>query len=128
MNAEYVLDASAVLAVALGERGHDAVQAMLPKAVISAVNYSEALAVLVRRGVTVEEAAWMMEALNLPVVPFDETQAVHAAAPLPVTSPAGLSFGDRACLATAEAMNCRAVTAEAAWDRLKLPVKVQRVR
>ncbi len=128
MDAEYVLDASAVLAVALGEPGHERVRSFLPKAVISAVNYSEALAVLVRRGVTVEEAAWMMGALNLPVVPFDEMQAVGAAALLPITSAAGLSFGDRACLAVAEAMNSKAVTAESAWDRLKLPVKVERVR
>ena len=47
----YILDASALLAVMLGESGADAVHAVLDRAKIGAVNLSEVVAKLQERGV-----------------------------------------------------------------------------
>ena len=51
-----VLDASALLALLQNEPGSDAVAAVLPHAVLSAVNLSEVVAKMVERGVSAEDA------------------------------------------------------------------------
>jgi PIN domain nuclease of toxin-antitoxin system len=47
----FVLDASALLALVNQESGHSIVAKMLPKAVVSAVNLSELVAKLTDRGI-----------------------------------------------------------------------------
>src|SRR5690606_32893848 len=67
----HVLDASAVLAVAFMERGADRVIAALGEASISAVNYSEACAKLVEKGLAHGDAVSLLQELRLPVIDFD---------------------------------------------------------
>jgi len=43
-------------------------------------------------------------------------------------SEAGLSLGDRACLALADAMGCPAVTADRAWSSIDIGVSVVLIR
>jgi PIN domain nuclease of toxin-antitoxin system len=49
---EYLLDASAVLALIQNETGSDRVAGMLATAAMSAVNLAEVIAILVRRSAT----------------------------------------------------------------------------
>src|SRR5215471_1326120 len=48
-------------------------------------------------------------------IALDEKLALTAGLMLPVTRRAGLSFGDRACLAPANKLSVRAITANRAW-------------
>ena len=94
-----VLDASALLAMLNGERGADRVAAMLPGAVIGAVNLSEVVAKLAERGMLAHSIRAALEALDLDVHPFDPEMAFAAGELRRTTRRRGLSFGDRACLA-----------------------------
>lgn len=51
-------------------------------------------------------------------VPLDAELAFAVGLLLPVTKSAGLSFGDRACLALARRFGCRAMTADRAWSSI----------
>jgi ribonuclease VapC len=125
---EVVLDASAVLALINEEAGGETVDALFDEAIISAVNWSEVIAVLVDAGFAVERASARIAALGLAVIAFDQAQALSAGALRAVTRRAGLSFGDRACLCLAEARGAPAVTADRRWATLDLNAKVQLIR
>ena len=96
-----VLDASAVLALLLGEPGADVVARRLPAAYLSAVNYAEVLARTARLCGSLEEAKRRVDRHDWRVVPFDADQAAAAAALAPAGRPYSLSLADRACLALA---------------------------
>jgi PIN domain nuclease of toxin-antitoxin system len=61
-------------------------------------------------------------------IDFDRELAVGAAALLRPTSRFGLSLGDRACLALARLRDLPAVTADRAWAKLDLGIRVEVVR
>ena len=125
---EAVLDASAVLALINEEPGAEVVDALLDDAVISAVNLSEVIAVLVDAGFELDRASGRIGALGLGVIAFDEPQALRAGALRTATRRAGLSFGDRACLGLAEALAVPVVTADRRWATLGLASEIQLIR
>lgn len=99
-----VLDASAALALLRTEPGHDVVAEQLQtrNVVMSTVDYSEVVQKLGQLGSdTAAEDADALVALGLTVAPFDAEAAVRTADLWSVTRRAGLSLGDRACLALA---------------------------
>jgi hypothetical protein len=59
---------------------------------------------------------------------FSESDAVSAADLQPATVAAGLSLGDRACLALAQRLNMPVLTADRAWTDIGLDVVVQLIR
>ena len=124
----YVLDASALLAVMLGETGADAVHAVLDRAKIGAVNLSEVVAKLQERGVPDDAIDQSLADLDLAVVPFDQDQAMRAGKLRRATRGAGLSLGDRACLSLAGALAAVAITTDLAWARLSLDVEIELAR
>ena len=75
MNEGYVLDSSAVLCVLANEEGTDAIDRILPYAVISAVNLAEVIAKLQERGATDEIIDGCIADLNISVIDFDKQQA-----------------------------------------------------
>ena len=95
----YVLDASALLAAMLGERGAQTVAAHFSDACISSVNLSEVVAKLSERGVPDESIHESLSDLDLDVRDFNTAQALRAGALRNPTKSKGLSLGDRACLA-----------------------------
>lgn len=115
-----VFDASALLAVALAERGGEAALELLsqPGGEVSAVNWSEVGAKLAERGLHADDVARELSAFGLDVVPFDEQQAHIATALRPATRALGLSLGDRCCLALSQLRGARVVTADASWKKL----------
>ena len=125
-----VLDASALLALLLDEPGSDRVQGMLPEVAVSAVNLSEVAAKLCDHGVPSREAERILGKLGLRIEPFTEKLAFEAAGLRRATRPAGLSLGDRACLATARELSVSAVTADRAWAALSdaLEVDIELIR
>ncbi len=115
MAERYVLDASALICLINGEPGADIVRAALADAVIGAVNLSEVVAKIMERGGTIPLASSILDPLHLKTIEFDRAQALAAGALRAVTRGAGLSFGDRACLALAAARGLTALTGDRAW-------------
>jgi ribonuclease VapC len=124
----YLLDASAVLAMMLGEAGGDQVRERLDVSQISAVNLSEIVAKLQDGGVPDEVIMSSLAELNLDVLAFDEGQAARAGLLRTATRGTGLSLGDRACLSAAESCNAVAVTTDRAWGKLQLDIAVEVLR
>ncbi|HEV3276752.1 MAG TPA: type II toxin-antitoxin system VapC family toxin [Terriglobia bacterium] len=122
------LDASALLAFLLRERGHERVRELLSEACMSTVNFSEVLGRFARAGQDVVLIAEKLVASPIELVPFSTEQAAIAAALLPVTQSEGLSLGDRACLALAREREIRAVTADQSWRRLKIRIEIEIIR
>lgn len=123
-----VLDASALLCAIEGETGHDAVLKVLSVGVISSVNLSEVVAKLAERGLDEGEIRSVLAAVEVPVVGFSEDISWLAGLLRPKTRAHGLSFGDRACLATGAFLARPVITADRAWLDLELPVEVICVR
>jgi len=97
-------------------------------AAISAVNFSEVVAKLREGGMLEEAIHESLDSLELDIVEFDTEFAYQAVLLRPLTKSAGLSLGDRACLALAQNLNLPALTADRAWDGLSLGIRVQVIR
>ncbi len=110
-----MLDASAVLALLFEEPGAEMVRAHVRAGVIGAANLAEVLAKLSDHGVPAHEAARAVAILGLEVAPMTEAQAQRSAEMRPTTRAAGLSLGDRACLALAVELGAAALTADRSW-------------
>ena len=123
-----VLDASAILALLRAEPGGERVKAVLPRSAISAVNVSEVVAKLSDRGMPESAIRDALGGLGLDVVPFDRSQAYEAGLLRFATRRAGLSLGDRSCLALAIRLGVPAVTADRTWKTLAKGVKVELIR
>jgi ribonuclease VapC len=124
----YVLDASALLALLNDEGSNTRVEAILGEAVVSAVNACETLGKLIDAGVPERDARASLELLNLEVIPFDAEMAYTAACLRPQSRRLGLSLGDRCCLALGIVRQSTVVTTERAWSKLKTGVSVEVVR
>ena len=96
---DYVLDASALLALLNAENGADLVQELLPEAVISTVNPAEVVTRLSAVGMPENEIRGTLSLLGLEAIPFSEEHAFLAGLLYARMQPFGLSLGDRACLA-----------------------------
>jgi PIN domain nuclease of toxin-antitoxin system len=124
-----VLDASAMLALMLGEPGAERAQQVISEgAVISAVNVAEVVTRQIDLGVTAGEARQNVEELEVEVVPFDEELAYRAGLLRSATRSAGLSLGDRACIALAERLSLPALTADRSWASLQVGVQIDVIR
>ena len=127
-DAGLLLDSSAVLALLFAETGGDHVAAVLPGAAISSVNLSEVVAKMHDRGLGPELVAANLSDLELTVIPFDRAMAERAGALREPTRANGLSLGDRACLATAEACGRSVLTADRAWQTVDVGVVIAQLR
>lgn len=125
---DVVLDASVLLAAILEEPGHEALLELRDPALLSAVNLAEARARLVDRGFDQRSIDISVELVNVRIVDFDAEQAAISASLRPATRAAGLSLGDRACLALALQRDALAMTTDRAWADVRTPVDVRVVR
>lgn len=124
----YVLDASALLAMLLAERGADYVWQRRHGAVLSTVNYAECLTRLARHGKPLDRSEARLGMLELELIPFDREQAALTASLSVPGKPLGLSLGDRACLGLGLIRGLPVLTAEHAWKKLDLDVRVELIR
>lgn len=128
----HVLDSSALLAVSKGERGAEFVIELINSkdCMISSVNMAEVATRLLDLGLPAHELQRAVAQFGVDVIDFNQEQALACAALRPLTKSAGLSLGDRACLALAKLMDGIAVTADQAWQdvRISAGVKVLMIR
>ena len=113
----YVMDASALLALMQGERGGNVVNDLITEheCVASIVNIVEVGTGLVDKGLAPVHLARTLKELDVQTIDFDLEQALVCASLRVTTRQAGLSLGDRACLALAQLMKGTAVTSDSAW-------------
>jgi len=126
--ADWVLDASAVLALMRAEPGADQVAAALPSAIVASVNAAEVVTRLIREGVAADAARGLMIGLGCPIFGLDADLGLRAGTLSTLTAHRGLSLGDRCCLALAEREGITALTADRAWSGLGLPMKIAMIR
>lgn len=110
-----VADSSAVLAYLLDEPADLDLELALAGATISTVNLCEVATKLLAKGATRVTMATLFVQLKLVVVPLDSATALDAAALQSLTRSAGLSLGDRCCLALAAKLGLPALTGDRAW-------------
>jgi len=120
-----VLDASAVLALLLGEAGATKVASVLSEAQISAVNYAEVFTHYAKLGVSQADIEDLVGSLSIAIVPFDGELAKVAGMLRPLTIEAGLSLGDRCCLALAKSATLPAWTADRQWKYVAAAIGVK---
>ncbi len=129
-----VLDASALLAYLNDEAGADLVEdALLRGSAISAVNLAEVLGKLAEVGEDPQNVSENLKqrgllGRKLLVFPLGADDAVMIAKLHRSTKAHGLSLGDRACLGLALRLRVPALTADRAWSRLNVGVKVEAIR
>lgn len=120
-----VLDASAVLALLFDEPGAAKVRERIHGGLLGTTNLAEITAKLTDKGVPADEAARAVTLLGVEVVPFTEAHAHASSLMRPTTRAAGLSLGDRACLALAITRSLPALTAERRWPEIAKAVGVR---
>lgn len=123
-----VLDASAVLAILLDERGADAAIGFARGALISAVNMTEVLEKFSAKPDDSEAASAAVRRLEITVEPFDSRQARIAAELKPGFVGKDISLADRACMALALDRKAAVVTADRAWVDLDVDLDIRLIR
>lgn len=126
MNA--VLDASALLAYLKDEPGGEIVEEVFEESAISAVNWSEVFQKALAHNIETARLREDLEALGLNIMPFTSAQAEAAASFWPQVYHAGLSLGDRACLALGAEQQIPILTTERGWLELDLPLTIRKIR
>ena len=129
-----VLDASALLAHLRDEPGADVVgEAIASGAVISTVNLAEVFSRVADRGGDPAKLAAELTQNGLldgaiTIEPFTAADAIDAGRLRALTRDAGLSLGDRACLALARRLDAPALTADTDWQGVAHGVELRPIR
>src|SRR2546423_6267925 len=113
-----------MLAYLKGERGRSAVRAVIARAALSTVNLGEVLSKSPQPDQDLEDLA----ALGVRAHDFTSADALEVARLYQRTRSAGLSIGDRACIALASRLGAPVLTSDAAWGALSLGVVVRVIR
>jgi PIN domain nuclease of toxin-antitoxin system len=113
-----VIDASAILAAILDETGGDAVFDRLEEAIVSAVNVAEVYTYATINDLPTDAIDAFFADTGIEIVSFDRDQAVTAGRLASITRKAGLSLGDRSCLALAKLRQAEVLTADRPWRQV----------
>lgn len=123
-----VLDTSVLLAAIRAEIKTETLLPLFEGASVSAVNWCELHTKLHDFGMPRSPRTLSFLSILGEIEIFTETQATLAADLRKVTRTAGLSLGDRACIALAMELDADVYTADRAWAKVKLPCRVHLIR
>lgn len=123
-----VLDASALIAAIFEEEGGQIVEQHLSHAILSTVNMAEVATYMLNHGIGSKEIYSSLSDLALETLDYTEKHAFLTAELRSKTKSKGLSLGDRACLSLAISEKLPVLTADRAWAKLDLGVKIQLIR
>ena len=123
--AKAVVDSSVILACLNREPGFETWLPWLDDAACSANIIAEVATKLVEKGISADRAARAIAAFEFAVFPVDYADALAIGALHAATRSAGLSLGDRSCLALANRLGLPAVTADRAWSRVAAAAGVE---
>lgn len=116
---EFVLDASALIAMLRSESGADKVSQSISDARMSVVNYSEVVSYFVHAGMEPRDVDAMLDPLPIEWIPVDKELAKLAGHLRKSTVSAGLSLGDRFCIALSLRDGLSAWTADKGWQAIE---------
>lgn len=127
-----LLDASAILAFLQAEPGDDVVRKALhdDTCLVSAANHSEVIAKAIDRGAEARALQVVLAELAYTIIDVTPEDGIAAGLMRSATRKTGLSLGDRLCLATAQRLKARVLTADRPWLSVAkvLGLEVQCVR
>jgi ribonuclease VapC len=117
MKTTTVLDASAVLAFLQGEPGQETVLQALQtqRCLVSAANEAEIISKSIDRGLPPATIAAILSELSYTAVDVTVADGQQAGQMRSLTKSASLSLADRLCLALAQRLKARVLTADRAW-------------
>lgn len=118
-NKRILLDTSAILALLKREPGFEAIENIIANSAMSAVNFSELVAVLTRSGVSEAEVDEIITDIVPEIIPLCKNVGIGAGKLAAITKNYGLSLGDRACIATGNYYKMEIYTADKAWLKLQ---------
>ena len=127
----FIYDTSAVMAYLNEEQGGELVSAaLLRPGFMSDVNFAELVTKLSDSGMPEDEIRDTLGPLNFANVQFGSEAAYVAGLLRPPTKAAGLSLGDRACLALGILKGLPVLTSDQAWRRvpIEIPVEIEFIR
>ncbi len=107
------------------EAGGEQVRSALSRGQLSTANLAEVVGHFVRVEMPADEIIRTLPQLPLRVVEVDQDIGALAGEMVLVTIKAGLSLGDRICLATAKLAGAQAMTADRAWTQVAEDVGVE---
>jgi ribonuclease VapC len=122
-----VLDASALIAMLKDEPGADAVAATIATASMGVFNHAEVVSHFIHLGMPAADVDDMLDPLPMTIIPADKLLAREAGRLRATTASAGLSLGDRFCLALARRDGVPAWTTDKAWASIADAVGVETV-
>ena len=122
---EFVLDASALVAMLREEPGAAKVADAIADARMSVFNYAEVVSYFIYAGMNQSDIDSMLDPLPVELVAADKDLARLAGHLRGPTASAGLSLGDRFCLALAKRNGLPAWTADQEWKRIAKAVGVE---
>jgi ribonuclease VapC len=125
---DFVLDASAILAMLYGEAGWEQVGQALASSILSSASAAEVVTRLVRDGAAPIEAVRQLQLLPCRIESVDEAVGLRAGQLFAITRAHGLSLGDRICIALGEQRGLPVLTADKAWKDLDLSVEIVLIR
>lgn len=116
MSKQFLLDASALLALLQDEPGSEIVAQHLSSSAISSVNLAEVASVLNKVGMPETEILALFDSLDLNILSYDKDIAIATGGIIrQITQQKGLPLGDRACLAAARQHQRIALTVDQVW-------------
>ena len=120
MTGAVLLDASAVLAFLQGEPGEERVAQALhsQRCLITAANQAEVISRALDRGGERAAIGQLLDELGYEVVACTAADGAQAGWLRTASRHVGLSLGDRLCLAAAQRMQARVLTADRQWLQL----------
>lgn len=121
----FVLDASGLIAMIKQEPGGKKVADNISSARIGVFNYAEVVSHFIRVGMPEREVDAMLDPLPMQIVDADKSLAQMAGRLRALTADAGLSLGDRFCLALAKREGLQAWTADSVWKTIAEPAQVE---
>ena len=110
-----MLDSSVILAAILGEPGGDDVFERIEDALVSTVNVAEVYTYAAVNGFPTAAIDSFFDDTGIEIVKHSFEQAVATGKMASTTRKAGLSLGDRACLALAQSKQAEVLTADRIW-------------
>jgi PIN domain nuclease of toxin-antitoxin system len=110
------------------EQFDDNVLDVLEGSTMSAVNFTEVWSKIYDLGLMEAPRTRIVFSLLSRIEPFTESQARLAADLRPVTQHAGLSLGDRACLALALTIQGEVYTADRQWQNVNVGCPIHLIR
>lgn len=122
---EFVLDASALIAMLHEEPGAQQVAEAIAGARMGVFNYAEVVSYFIHAGMDDHDIDAMLDPLPIDIIPADKDLARLAGQLRRPTADAGLSLGDRFCLALAKQEDLPAWTADKGWTRIAAAAAVE---